>query len=190
MPVLILLLALAGCGYHLVGDTSGLPADVHSVSVGTITNKSHEYGLERTLAFALEREIHVRQQYRLTQGAADAVLHGTIREVHTRPLAYDANDRAEQYELTLILDLTLTRQSDGRTLWHVSNLRETDQYSANAQVAVTSSSEFQRGTLDAADVRNPQFRSVQFAETERSRALTLLLRHAVRDIYNQMVENF
>ena len=190
MPFLLLLLALAGCGYHLVGDASGLPTDIESLSVGTIVNRSHEYGLERTFAFALEREIHVRNRYRVETGAADAVLNGTIREVLTRPLAYDANDRAVQYEITMIMDLRLTRQTDGHTLWHVSGLRETDQYSSNAQVEITSSSQFQQGTLDANDVRNPQFRSVQLAETERSRALTHLLRQAVRDIYNQMVEAF
>ena len=188
--MLILLLVLAGCGYHLVGDASGLPTDIQSLSVGTFVNKSHEYGLERTLAFALEREIHVRQRYRVQEGAADAVLSGTIRDVHTHPLAYDANDRAVQYEITMIVDLRLTSQTDGHTLWQVSGLRETDQYSTNAQVEVTSSSEFQQGTLDANDVHNPQFRSVQIAETERARALTHLLRQTVRDVYNQMVENF
>lgn len=189
---LLLVLALGGCGYHLAGETSGLPEDVHSLSVGTITNHCREHGLEKTLAFALEREIHVRQHFRMEEdpAGADAVLSGTIRDLIARPVAFDANDRAVQYELTLVLDLTLTRQSDGHALWHVTGLRESGEFAATAQAEVTGSSQFQQGTLNPQDVNNPQFTSIQLAETEHQRAVALLLRQAVRDVYNQMVEAF
>jgi outer membrane lipopolysaccharide assembly protein LptE/RlpB len=188
----MLVLALAGCGYHLAGEGSALPDDIHSLGVGTITNRCREHGLEKTLAFALEQEIQVRRHFRMEEdpGGADAVLSGTIRDLIARPIAFDTNDRAVQYELTLVLDLTLTRQSDGHTLWHVKGLRESGEFAATAQVEVTASSQFQRGTLNPQDVNNPQFTSIQLAETEHQRALTRLLRQAVRDAYNQMVENF
>ncbi len=189
---LVLMLALAGCGYHLAGETIGLPADVRSLSVGALTNRSREHGLEKTLAFAMEREIHERGRFRMEEepGGGDAVLSGTIRELHVRPVAFDANDQAVQYEIALTLDLTLTRQRDGAVLWQVTDLRETDEYSASARVVVTSASQFQQGTLDAANIQNPQFSAIQLAETERRRAIGRLLSHAVRDIYNQMVEDF
>jgi hypothetical protein len=57
-------------------------------------------------------------------------------------------------------------------------------------VVITSSSQFQQGTLDAGTIQNPQFGNIQLAETERRRAIGRLLSHAVRDIYNQMVEDF
>ena len=190
--VLVLLLAPAGCGYHLAGEHMGLPTDVHSVSVGTIVNHSREHGLEKTLAFALEREIHERGQLRMEQdpGGGDAVLSGAIHDVVVRPVAYDAADQAVQYEIVLTLDLALTRQSDGHVLWRVHRLRESDEYSASASVVVTSSSQFQQGSLDAANIQSPQLSSIQLAETERRRAITRLLRQAVRDVYNQMVEDF
>ncbi len=189
---LLLVLTLAGCGYHLAGEKPGLPEDIHSLSVGTITNRSREHGLEKTLAFALEREIHVRQHFRMveTPAGADAVLSGTIRDLIARPIAFDANDRAVQYELTLVLDLALTRQSDGHAVWHVTGLRESGEFAATAQIEVTASAQFQRGTLNPQDVNNPQFTSIQLAETERQRAINRLLRQAVRDVYNQMVEDF
>lgn len=188
----MLVVALTGCGYHLAGEKSGLPDEIHSLSVGAITNRCREHGLEKTLAFALEREIHVRQHFRMEEdpAGADAVLSGTIRDLIARPIAFDANDRAVEYELTLVLDLTLTRQSDGHALWHVTGLRESGEFAATAQVEVTGSSQFQQGTLNPQDVNNPQFTSIQLAETERQRAITRLLRQAVRDVYNQMVEDF
>ena len=191
-PVLPLLLALSGCGYHLVGENVGLPEDVHSLSVGTLANRSREHGLEKTLAFAIEREIHQRGHFRMEEDPAggDAVISGTIRDVRVVPVAFNANDQAVEYQIDLILDLYLTRQSDGKVLWQVRGLHETDEYPAAPNVVVTSSSQFQQGTLDATNVQNPQLTSIQLAETERGRAITRLLSQAVRDIYNQMVENF
>jgi hypothetical protein len=165
---------------------------VHSISVGTLTNKSREHGLEKTLAFAIEREIHERGHFHMEEDPAggDAVISGTIRDVHVRPVGFDQNDQAVQYEIAMTVDLYLTRQSDGKVLWEVRGLRETDEYSTNSTVVVTSSSQFQQGTLDASNVGNTQLTNIQLAETERRHAITRLLSQAVRDVYNQMVENF
>ncbi len=189
---LLSLVVLTGCGYHLAGEQRGLPPDIHSLSVGSVVNQSPEYGLEKTLAFTFEREIHERGHFHMVEdpGGGDAVLTGTIRDIRTQPVAFDANDQAIQYQLTLILDFTLTRHTDGQVLWHVGDLRELDEYSVSSNVVVTSSSTFQRSTLNASDVQNPQFTHIQLGETERRRALTRLLKQAVRDAYNQMVEAF
>ena len=188
----LLVLTLSGCGYHLVGENVGLPDDVHSLSVGTLTNRSREHGLEKTLAFAMEREIHERGHFHMEEDAAggDAVISGTIRDVRVRPVAFDSNDQAVQYEIELTVDLVLTRQRDGKVLWRVRGLRESDEYSASAPVVVTSSSQFQQGTLDATNVQNPQLTQIQLTETERRTAIARLLRQTARDLYNQMVENF
>jgi hypothetical protein len=187
-----LAVAFVGCGYHFAGEQVGLPADIHSLSVGKLVNRSREHGLEKTLAFALEREIHERGHFRMIEdpGGGDAVLSGTIRELRVQPVAFDENDLAVQYEIAVTFDFTLTRKDDGRVLWHVNGLQESDQYSASPRIVVTNSSQFQQGTLDASNVLNPEFTAIQLAETERRRAVTRLLSQAVRDVYNQMVENF
>src|SRR5512143_429480 len=95
--ILVLMTAVgSGCGYRLAGHGTGLPEDIRSVSIGKIANRSREYGIEKDFSFALEREIHVRRQYRVDEapGAGDAVLSGTIRDVRVRPIAFDANDFA------------------------------------------------------------------------------------------------
>ena len=202
-PLLVAVAAVAftGCGYHFAGATLGVPDDVHSLRVGAISNQSREQGLDKSLAFALEREIQTRRHFHMATdpGAADAVLSGTIRDLRTRAVAFGSNDIAVQYELALVLDVRLERQRDGHIIWQVTALRETDEYSANSQVVVTSSSEFQRQTLDAGNLPcqqgstrpcNPEFSNLQMAETLRQRAITRLLGQASRDVYNQMVEGF
>src|SRR5262249_9114319 len=134
----LLMLGVAACGYHLAGTQRGLPEDVRSLSVGTLTNRSREFGLETTLRFAFDREVHVRGHFRMAEepGDGDAVLNGTIRDLSVRPVAFDSNDLAVQYEMRLTLDLALTRQRDGHVLWRVKGLRETDEYSTAPQVVV------------------------------------------------------
>jgi len=184
--------AFVGCGYHFAGEQVGLPEDVHSLSVGTLVNRSREHGLEKTLAFALEREIHQRGHFRMIEdpGGGDAVLSGTIRQVKVQPIAFDSNDLAVQYEIAVTLDFTLTRKDGGQVLWHVTGLQESDQYDVSPNVVVTNSPQFQQSALNASDVHNPEFTAIQLGETQRRRAITRLLSQAVRDVYNQMVENF
>jgi hypothetical protein len=188
--VALLCLLLAGCGYNLAGTNTSLPADVHTISVGKIDNRSREFGLEKSLGFVFEQEALRRGLIQVSNdpGAGDAVLSGTIRSFDTYPVSFDANDQALQYEATLVVDLTLRRQKDGQVLWEVRGLREVEEYSASANVVVTSSSQFQRGQLDAADL--PKLSDIQLAETEKGLAVERLLTQAVRDAYDQIVEGF
>lgn len=197
---LLAALCLSACGYRFTGEHIGLPEDVRSIAVGTLGNESREHGLEKSLGFALEREIVTRRQLRLEQdsGAADALLSGKIRDVRLRPVGFNPRDQAVQYEMALIIDLTLTRQVDGKVVWETRGLQEIDEYATSGTVVVTSSSQFQQGNLNAADLENPQFASrddsrpvsIQLAETERRLVLERLVNQAVRDLYNQMIEDF
>ncbi len=192
---------LAGCGYHVVGSDPQLPDDIRSIGVGTITNTTSERGLEKDLAFAFEREVHVRGHYRMAEspGEADALLTGRIREISRRPVAFDENDQAVQYDMEIVVDLALEHRSDGRVLWRVRRMRLRDDYASNPGVVITSSAQFQRGTLDASDIARDaedgipdaqQVGFIQLAESERRRATRRLLQGAARDVYNRMIEGF
>lgn len=194
-------LDLAGCGYHVVGSDPQLPDEIRSIGVGTITNSTAERGLEKDLAFALEREIHVRGHYRMAEspGDADALMTGRIREILRHPVAFDENDQAVQYDLAILVDLALQRRSDGKVLWRARRMRLQDEYASNPGVVITSSAQFQRGTLDASDITGDpedgipdaqQVGFIQLAESERRRATRRLLQGAARDVYNRMIEGF
>ena len=192
---------LAGCGYHVVGSDPQLPDAIRSIGVGTISNSTGERGLEKDLAFAFEREIHVRGHYRMAEsaGEADALLTGRIRGISRRPVAFDENDQAVQYDMEIIVDLALEQRSDGKVLWRARRMRLQDDYASNPGVVITSSAQFQRGTLDASDIARDaedgipnakQVGFIQLAESERRRATRRLLQGAARDVYNRMIEGF
>jgi len=190
VAVLLLAGCLEACGYHFAGTITALPEDVKTIHVGNINNDSIYPGLEKNLGFALEQAISRWGTLRLVEdpGEADAVLSGKIRLVELRAVSFDQNDLALQYEVSVIADLDLRRTTDGKSLWHINGMRQTDEYSATAQVIVTSSEQFQQGTLDADDL--PKFTEVQLADSEERIAMDRLFRDMARDAYALMTEGF
>ena len=167
-----------------------IPGDIRSVSVGKFENQSRQEGLEKTLAFAFEREFYERGTLPVreepTQG--DGILTGTIREFRTRPVSFDANEEALQYELEMVLDVTLRRQADGKVLWQGARLQAFEEYSVSRQTVVPSSSQFQQGTLDFNNLA--QLSDIQLAETEKRLAIDRMVRSIVRDVHDRILEDF
>ena len=47
--LLLLMMALAGCGYHVAGKSTRLPADVHVLAVPMFVNQTQTYRVEGRL---------------------------------------------------------------------------------------------------------------------------------------------
>lgn len=203
LPALCLAIVfVSNCGYHLAGTEVRLPPDIHSVSVGKIDNLSAEHGWEKLLAFALEREVALRRQFRWEPDPArgDAVITGKVRSVSVRPVAFNSRDQAVQYELSAVVDLRLSRRDGGELLWRSDGLRVAGEYATSANVIVTSAAAFQLQPLEAANLRDPQWNpqsavdreaiNVQLAEGEKRQLLERLAQQLARDAYNAMIEDF
>jgi hypothetical protein len=179
-----------GCGYRLAGSQIVVPGDIHSVSIGHFENQSRQEGLDKTLAFAFEHEFYRRGilAVRDEPGGGDGIITGTIREFRVRPVAFNANEEALEYEAELTLDVTLRRQADGKVLWKGSHLHAFEDYAVSPSTVVPSSSQFQQGTLDAANLA--QLSEVQLAETEERLAIQRMVRSIARDVHDRILEQF
>ena len=62
---LVLLLPLAGCGYHQVGAATHIPASVRTVSVPIFHSKVQAYHTETAFTEAVVRELNTRTRYRV-----------------------------------------------------------------------------------------------------------------------------
>lgn len=188
--LLTLLCSPLACGYRLAGTQTIIPGDIRSVSVGKFDNLSRQEGLEKTLAFAFEREFYERGTLPVledpTQG--DGLLTGTIREFRIRPVSFDQNEEALQYEAELTLDVTLRRQADGKVLWKGSRIRSYEEYSVSPNTVVPSSSQFQQGTLDFNNLA--ELSDIQLAETEKRLAIDRMVRSIVRDVHDRILDDF
>jgi hypothetical protein len=186
----VVVLLLPSCGYHLKGTYIRLPEGVRTITIGEIANKSREFGLEKNLAFALQREVYARGVLTLVEppDVGDAVLTGSIRRFTANPVAFDAQDEAIQYEANLVVALTLKREYDGAILWEAKEMHAFDEYSVRASTVITSSSQFQRGTVDRADLEG--MTNIQLAESEKRSAIERLVASVVRDAHDRMLEDF
>jgi len=180
----------AGCGYHLLGTRVSVPGNIHSLYIGKFENETREAGLQERLAFALEREFFRRGVLRVKSDreSADAVLRGTIRDFHARPVAFDADDEALQYEVRLDVECVLERSDDGEVLWRGKMLRAVDEFSVRTDTVVPSSSQFQRGKIEFSALDD--LTSIQLAETEKVLSVDRLLAAVVRDVYDRLLDDF
>lgn len=84
--------AIAGCGYHVAGHSSNLPAEWTTIAVPTFKNDTVQYRVEQRFTQAVIREFITRTKYHMVSDpdSADAVLQGEILSIDTSPVLFDA----------------------------------------------------------------------------------------------------
>lgn len=88
----LLTLAISGCGYHVAGHSSNLPAEWTSIAVPTFKNDTVQYRIEQRFTQAVIREFITRTKYHMVSDpdSADAILRGEILSIDTSPVLFDA----------------------------------------------------------------------------------------------------
>lgn len=185
-----LLFCATDCGYRLIGSQTQVAGGVRTVSIGAFENRTREIGLERNLAFAFEREIYRRGLLRLEDdpAAGEGILSGTIRELKTRPVAFDSDDEALEYETELTVEVILKRRDDGEVLWQSSRMQAIEEYSVNKSIVVPSAARFQLQTTDFRDLQN--LTDIQLAESQKRLAIERMVETIVRDVHDRILDDF
>ncbi|HXW56060.1 MAG TPA: LptE family protein [Candidatus Cybelea sp.] len=90
--MLILAAYASGCGYHVAGTHSTLPANWRTIAIPAFKNDTTRYRIEEKVTEAVIREFIARTNYRIIQDqpSADAVLHGEIVSVDTTPMLFNS----------------------------------------------------------------------------------------------------
>jgi hypothetical protein len=190
LSVLLGLLAATGCGYHLAGTGTTVPATARTIKIDLFVNHTREHGLEVQVRRAIEDEFLRQGQLRVVgSGDGDLVLSGDIRRFTSIPVATSAiTDEAVQYATTILLSVRLTEHGSGRVLFENKLLQETSQYGAVSSVVISSSPRFQRGTINSRDLAD--LTNVQVSETRRRQAASDLIDTLAHDVYQQSMEGF
>jgi outer membrane lipopolysaccharide assembly protein LptE/RlpB len=84
--------AIAGCGYHVAGLSSHLPADWQTIAIPAFKNDTTRYRVEQRMTEAVIREFLARTKYRIVQDPAhaDAVLRGEVLSADATPMLFNA----------------------------------------------------------------------------------------------------
>ncbi|MEM6794547.1 MAG: LPS assembly lipoprotein LptE [Acidobacteriota bacterium] len=158
------LLALSGCGYTLVGQASNLPEDIEEVFVAPLENSTSRQQVEQVLTQAIIDEMVTRRRFEVinSRERADAILRGRVTGFEVRPVTFDAEGLADNFEVSITADMAFERpkvegQDEAEVIWKNSRYIFREDYELGES---GTSSDF----FDAEDVAIEET-SVRFAET-------------------------
>ncbi len=128
----------AGCGYHVAGRATRLPASVRTIAVPAMENRTSRYRIEQLLTDAVVREFLSRTSYRVVAdpAGADAVLHGKVTGLESSALLFDtATGRATTMLVTVRCEVVLEERATQKVLYRDDNFLFRNEYEilTNAQ---------------------------------------------------------
>ncbi len=129
-----LLGAVPGCGYHLAGRSSTLPAGIQSIGVPTFANRTNRTELEQRVTEHVIDEFSTRGRVRILPGeeGAQAVLRGTILSYTVNPVVISEQGRATRYEILLTAHVVLSETTTDHVLWEDDHFLFKRQYDVPA----------------------------------------------------------
>ena len=136
--IFLLGMLLAGCGYHVAGRASRLPASVKTIAVPALENRTLRYRIEQRLTGAVVHELLARTSYRVVANpaAADAVLRGEITGLESSAVVFDtATGRATTFLVTLRAQVRLEERESKKILYRNDNFLFREPYEISTDVA-------------------------------------------------------
>ncbi len=117
-------LLLAGCGYTLVGRASNIPEDIQNVYVEPLENATPRPQVEQILTQAISDELLTRRRFSVVNSAAEAnaLLRGTVLTFNVRPVTFDDDGLANNFEISITADMKFQRppagtEEEGEIIW-------------------------------------------------------------------------
>jgi len=126
----LLALSLAGCGYHVGGQTNLLPKEIHTIAVPQFGNVTTQYKLASYMAEALTRELISRTRYTVVADPklADATLYGSVVNMFSGATVSDpVTGRGSGAQVTVQIQTRLIAK-DGKVLFTRPNFQFQDRY--------------------------------------------------------------
>lgn len=143
LGLLLAILLLSACGYHLPGRSSNLPPDVRTLYIELFSNRTTEPLLENFITDRVVDRFARTDRLRLveTRMGADAVLSGIVTGYSTTPISYDRRDVITEYRSFMTISVVLRQKSDERVLWK-GNVDWSEEYPASSDKSAQEDNEF------------------------------------------------
>ncbi len=113
----------SSCGYTLAGRGSFLPESIKTIGIPEFTNRTPYSELQRTLTDRVRSEFIGRGKYKvLPQDTdVDAVLKVQIVSATPAPTAFNENQQATRYAITIVVAIQFLDAKDGKVFWQNPN---------------------------------------------------------------------
>ena len=137
-PLTLLVATAAGCGYHFAATRPG-GGPVGTVAVASLDNDSYEFGVERQVVDAIQRAFLRRGGLAVVDDPAAAGLgiRGRVQPLRVSRRSFSSVRLVLEYEITLQLDLEVTRRDGAKLPLPGQLLSRTEIYQASADIEVS-----------------------------------------------------
>ena len=149
--LLVLALALTGCGYALAGRGSSLPPNIKIIGVPQFTNRSTIPGIDQVITDAVRAELIGRGRYTIQPDAngADAVLTGTINNVSQSVAAYTPAHQASRLAITGSVNVEFKDLKANKVLWSNPSVPFREEYDITSGTTANDPAAFLTGDRSA-----------------------------------------
>ena len=134
-----MLLCLSGCGYSLAGRGSFLPPHIKIIGVPLFNNNTPVFEIEQKITEKVRAELIGRGRYEVKPDRqnVDAVLLGQIQAVSLAPAAFNDQQQATRYALTIVANIEFRDLKSDKVIWANPALTFSEQYDvATTQTAL------------------------------------------------------
>jgi hypothetical protein len=134
----------SGCGYSLAGRGSFLPAYIKTIGVPLFSNNTPVFEIERKVTDAVRAELIGRGRYKVEteRTGVDAVLIGEIVSIVGAPAAFNQQQQATRYALTMVVRVEFRDLKTDKVLWSNPGMQFTEQYDVTTVPAGLDASAF------------------------------------------------
>tara|TARA_B100000959_G_scaffold220749_1_gene233325 strand:- start:1118 stop:1633 length:516 start_codon:yes stop_codon:yes gene_type:complete len=100
--ILIFVLPISSCGYHLAGYGSALPPHLRTIAIPVFKNSSSEPNIHRDATDEIRRAFITDGRLTVVgTRKADMILRGTLTNYNLRAVSFGGTDAAEEYVVRL-----------------------------------------------------------------------------------------
>jgi hypothetical protein len=148
---LLATMASSGCGYALSGRGSYLPAHIKIIGVPLFVNNTPVFEIEQKITAKVRTELLGRGRYEVkteTQGV-DAVLIGEILGIAVAPAAFNSNQQATRYAVTLVAKVEFRDLKTNKEIWSNPQLVFSEQYDVTTTQTATDPNAFLGSNVNA-----------------------------------------
>ena len=112
-----LAMGLISCGiYSFSGST--LPSHIKTIAVPLVENRTPEFGIDQELTDALISAITQDNSLKIANSrSADSILKGTILTVRESAGAYDRNETASGFRVTITIKIAFEDTKKRKVIW-------------------------------------------------------------------------
>lgn len=125
------------CGYSLAGRGSFLPAYIKTIGVPQFTNLTSIPDVDRRVTERVRSELIGRGRYTVKDDVTgvDAVLSGEISSISIVPAAFNAQQQAIRYALTLTAKVEFKDLKMNKVLWSNPSMQYREEFDVTTTTA-------------------------------------------------------